>query len=83
MQQAIEEAGTLDQTKIRDIMATKTYQTALGPFNFTKNIFLNHPGEVGQWQNGAWEIIDVGKKRTAKPMYPKPAWQPPPPPAKK
>ena len=79
LKQAIEEAGTLNQTKIRDIMASKTYPTALGPFNFTKNIFLNHPGEVGQWQNGTWEIIDVGKKRTAKPIYPKPAWQPPPP----
>jgi branched-chain amino acid transport system substrate-binding protein len=82
-QQAIEEAGTLDQTKIRDIMASKTYQTAMGPFNFTKGINLNHPGEVGQWQNGNWEVIDVGPKRTAKPIYPKPAWQPPPPPAKK
>jgi branched-chain amino acid transport system substrate-binding protein len=83
LKQAIEEAGTLNQTKIRDIMASKTYPTALGPFKFTKNIFIDHPGEVGQWQNGTWEIIDVGKKRTAKPMYPKPAWQPPPPPAKK
>ena len=83
LKQAIEEAGTLNQTKIRDIMASKTYPTALGPFKFTKNIFIDHPGEVGQWQNGMWEIIDVGKKRTAKPMYPKPAWQPPPPPAKK
>jgi branched-chain amino acid transport system substrate-binding protein len=83
LQQAIEEAGTLNQTKIRDIMATKTYPTALGPFKFTKNIFIDHPGEVGQWQNGTWEIIDVGKKRTAKPIFPKPAWQPPPPPAKK
>ena len=34
--QAIEEAGTLNNTKIRDLMATKTYQTALGPFKFTK-----------------------------------------------
>ncbi|MBP1743016.1 MAG: branched-chain amino acid transporter substrate-binding protein [Deltaproteobacteria bacterium] len=94
LKQAIEEAGTLNQTKIRDIMASKTYPTALGPFKFTKNIFIDHPGEVGQWQNGTWEIIDqwqngtweiidVGKKRTAKPMYPKPAWQPPPPPKKK
>jgi len=83
LKQAIEEAGTLNQTKIRDIMAKKTYPTALGPFKFTNNIFIDHPGEVGQWQNGTWEIIDVGKKRTAKPMYPKPAWQPPPPPAKK
>ena len=77
-QQAIEEAGTLDNTKIRNIMATKTYQTAMGPFSFTKGIFLNHPGEVGQWQNGTWEVIDVGAKRTAKPMYPKPEWGPPP-----
>ncbi len=83
LKQAIEQAGTLNQTKIRDLMATKTYPTALGPFNFVKNIFLNHPGEMGQWQNGTWEIIDVGKKRTAKPMYPKPPWQPPPPAKKK
>jgi branched-chain amino acid transport system substrate-binding protein len=83
LKQAIEEAGTLNQTKIRDVMAKKTYPTALGPFKFTNNIFIDHPGEVGQWQNGTWEIIDVGKKRTAKPMYPKPAWQPPPPPKKK
>jgi branched-chain amino acid transport system substrate-binding protein len=82
-QQAIEEAGTLDQTKIRDVMASITYQTAMGSFNFTKGINLNHPGEVGQWQNGSWEVIDAGPKRTAKPIYPKPAWQPPPPPAKK
>jgi hypothetical protein len=40
---------------------------------------LNHPGEIGQWQNGKWEVIDPGKKRTAKPIYPKPEWQPPPP----
>ena len=42
--QAIEEAGTLNKTKIRDVMATKTYQTAMGPFSFTKQVFLNHPG---------------------------------------
>jgi branched-chain amino acid transport system substrate-binding protein len=77
--QAIEEAGTLDNTKIRDIMATKTFDTALGPMDYKKNnTFLNHPGEMGQWQNGVWEVIDPGPKRTAKPIYPKPAWQPPP-----
>jgi branched-chain amino acid transport system substrate-binding protein len=78
-EQAIEAAGTLDNTKIRDVMAARTFQTAMGPFNFTKGINLNHPGEVGQWQNGKWEVIDVGAKRTAKPMYPKPQWAPPPP----
>jgi branched-chain amino acid transport system substrate-binding protein len=78
-QQAIEEAGTLNNTKIRDVMAKKAYETAMGPMNFTKNINLVHPGEIGQWQNGKWEVIDPGKKRTAKPIYPKPEWGPPPP----
>jgi branched-chain amino acid transport system substrate-binding protein len=76
--QAIEEAGTLDNKKIREVMATKTFQTAKGPFKFTNNIMIDHPGEVGQWQDGKWQVIDVGAKRTAPPMYPKPAWGPPP-----
>jgi branched-chain amino acid transport system substrate-binding protein len=72
--QAIEEAGTLDQTKIRDVMASKTFETAMGPMKFQKGVNTNHPGEVGQWQNGVFEIIDPSKKRTAKPVYPKPEW---------
>jgi branched-chain amino acid transport system substrate-binding protein len=76
--QAIEEAGTLNNTKIKDVMAKKTYDTAMGPMSFKGQYNTNHPGEIGQWQNGAWEVIDPGLKRTAKPIYPKPAWQPPP-----
>ena len=60
-------------------METKTYRTALGDFSFAKQHFSNYPGLVGQWQNGMWEVIDVGAKRTAKPMFPKPEWAPPPP----
>jgi branched-chain amino acid transport system substrate-binding protein len=77
--QAIEEAGTLNQTKIKDVMEKKTYHTALGDFSFPKHVFRNFPGLVGQWQSGTWEVIDVGAKRTAKPIYPKPQWAPPPP----
>jgi branched-chain amino acid transport system substrate-binding protein len=74
-EKAIEEAGTLNQAKIRDVMATKTFNTAMGPMNFDKTrINMTHPGEIGQWQNGMFEIIDPGKKRTAKPIYPKPEW---------
>jgi branched-chain amino acid transport system substrate-binding protein len=74
-QQAIEKAGTLDQKKIRDIMATETFETALGPFWYDKNrYFVNHPGEIGQWQKGVFEVIDRSKKRTAPPEYPKPPW---------
>lgn len=76
--QAIEEAGTLNNTKIKDVMAKKTYDTAMGPMSFKGQYNTNHPGEMGQWQNGEWQVIDPGLKRTAKPIYPKPAWQPPP-----
>jgi branched-chain amino acid transport system substrate-binding protein len=74
-QKAIEKAGTLDQKKIRDIMAKEKFDTALGPFWYDKDqFFVNHPGEIGQWQKGVFEVIDPGKKRTAPPEYPKPAW---------
>jgi branched-chain amino acid transport system substrate-binding protein len=74
-QQAIEKAGTLDQKKIRDVMAKERFDTALGPFWYDENrYFVNHPGEIGQWQKGVFEVIDPGEKRTAPPEYPKPAW---------
>ncbi len=74
-QKAIEKAGTLDQKKIRDIMATEKFDTALGPYWYDKDrFFVNHPGEIGQWQKGIFEVIDVGDKRTAPPEYPKPPW---------
>jgi len=74
-QQAIEKAGTLNQKKIRDIMAKERFNTALGPFWYDKDqYFVNHPGEIGQWQKGVFEVIDPGEKRTAPPLYPKPAW---------
>jgi branched-chain amino acid transport system substrate-binding protein len=74
-QQAIEKAGTLNQKKIRDIMAKERFDTALGKFWYDKDrYFVNHPGEIGQWQKGVFEVIDPGEKRTAPPLYPKPAW---------
>jgi branched-chain amino acid transport system substrate-binding protein len=77
-QQAIEKAGTLNQKKIRDIMARERFDTALGPFWYDKDrYFVNHPGEIGQWQKGVFEVIDPGEKRTAPPLYPKPAWPKP------
>jgi branched-chain amino acid transport system substrate-binding protein len=79
-QQAIEKAGTLDQKKIRDVMAKEKFDTALGAFWYDKDrYFVNHPGEIGQWQKGVFEVIDVGPKRTAKPLYPKPVWPKPQP----
>ncbi len=74
-QQAVEKAGTLDQKTIRDIMAKEKFDTALGPYWYDEDrYFVNHPGEIGQWQKGVFEVIDPGPKRTAPPEYPKPPW---------
>jgi branched-chain amino acid transport system substrate-binding protein len=73
-EQSVEMAGTLDQKKIRDIMATQKFDTVLGPFWYDeRRIFVNHPGEIGQWQNGVFEVVDTGEKRTAAPIA-KPLW---------
>ena len=74
---AIEDAGTLDQKKIRDIMATKKFKTALGPTWFDDKQRLArecHPGEYGQWINGNWEVVLPIEKATAKIVFPKPPW---------
>ncbi len=72
--QAVEKAGTLDQAKIRAVMAKEKFDTALGPFWYDeRQISVNHPGEWGQWQNGVFEVIDPGAKRTAAPIV-KPDW---------
>lgn len=76
-QKAIEKAGTLDQKVVRDVLAKEKFETALGPYWYDEHRFLAkecHPGEIGQWQKGIFEVIDKSPKRTAPPLYPKPAW---------
>ena len=79
-EQAIEKAGTLDQAKIREVMATETFNTVLGPTWFEGGLLAVecHAGEIGQYQNGEPEVIDPGQNRTAPPVYPKPDWAAPP-----
>ncbi|MDI6824547.1 MAG: amino acid ABC transporter substrate-binding protein [Bacillota bacterium] len=73
-QQAIEEAGTLDQAKIRELLATKTYDTFAGPFKYDEDrLFRGYLGQIGQWQKGVFEVVDPGKNRTASPIV-KPPW---------
>jgi branched-chain amino acid transport system substrate-binding protein len=72
--QAVEKVGSLNQEKIRDVMAKEKFDTALGPFWYDdRQISANHPGEWGQWQKGVFEVIDPGAKRTAPPIQ-KPSW---------
>ena len=79
--QAIEKAGTLDQKKIRDIMATAKFNTAMGPTWWEEGFIAHeaHPGEVGQWQKGVFEVIGREEKVTAPMLYPKPDWPKPAP----
>ncbi len=79
-QQAIEQAGTLDQAKIADVMRTAHFKTVMSDDLFLTNQILDvscYAGQIGQWQNGVPEVIDAGDKRTAAPIYPKPAWPAP------
>ena len=78
---AIEEAGTLDQAVIRDIMATSTFDTMLGPTWFVNGLMAKecHTGEIGQWQSGVFEVVGPKDKATAELIYPKPDWPAPPP----
>ena len=80
-EQAIVKAGTLNQKKIRDIFATEKFETALGTTWFEGGFLAHdaHPGEIGQWQKGTFEVIGRKAKATAGMMYPKPNWPKPEP----
>ncbi len=77
---AIEKAGTLDQDAIRDVLATETFDTILGPTWYENGLLAKdaHPGEIGQWINGVFEVVGPKDKATAEFVYPKPDWPAPP-----
>jgi branched-chain amino acid transport system substrate-binding protein len=74
--QAIERAGTLDQTAIRDIIAAEHFDTVLGDTWFENGLLSKdcHMGEMGQWQNGVYQVVAPEEHATAEMIYPKPAW---------
>jgi len=74
LQQAIEQAGTLDSVAVKDAIATGEFETILGTVYFENQINQTYPGSIGQWQNGEFEIIAPAENRTADIIYPKPAW---------
>ena len=74
LEQAIVKVGSLDREKIRDVLATGTFSTVVGPVKFDGMFNVQSPGEVGQWQNGEFEVVAAKEKRTANPIVPKPPW---------
>ncbi|MDR0874662.1 MAG: ABC transporter substrate-binding protein [Clostridiales Family XIII bacterium] len=82
-QQAIENAGSLtddgqlDQELLVQYTKENEFDTVLNEhLRFTNNILTDemYLGNIGQWQNGIFEVMDVDDRRTADPIYPKPAW---------
>jgi len=74
LQQAIEAAGTLDPVAVKEALDTTEFNTILGTFSFENQVNPVYPGQIGQWQDGEFEIIGYIDDRTADPIYPKPPW---------
>ncbi|NLN07248.1 MAG: ABC transporter substrate-binding protein [Firmicutes bacterium] len=76
IEQAIERAGTLDNSVLKDVIATETFDTVMGKVWFENGGIPAecYPGQVGQWQDGIFEVVAPSEKATAKPLIPKPAW---------
>jgi branched-chain amino acid transport system substrate-binding protein len=86
LQKAIEKAGTLDPVKIRDVLATETFETPFGEVKFEKQVNTKALTVFDQWQDGELKPIFVFKGvypnvelaeefKTVKMEYPKPSWQ--------
>ena len=62
------------------MLATEKFDTVLGKTWFENGLLSKdcHMGEIGQWQNGVYEVVGPTDKATAEFMYPKPAWPAPP-----
>jgi branched-chain amino acid transport system substrate-binding protein len=81
-QQSIEQAASLDSDAVREVMKTAHFQTALGEMWWDiqgedgGGLLPQecYAGQIGQWQNAIFEVIDPGSKRTADPIYPKRPW---------
>ena len=84
LEQAVANAGELDsngvlnQATLIKYVSTATFDTVLNPkLKFTNNILEDdmYLGNIGQWQNGIFEVIDADGRRTADPIVPKPQWK--------
>ena len=83
--QAIEYADTLDTDALLEVYRTKHFTTLLGDTYWDIQGDAGggllprecYAGQIGQWQNGIFEVVDPGSKRTAAPIYPKASWPAP------
>ena len=74
-QKAIENAGSLDATKVRDALAGLDVMTFFGQIKFdSRGINTFKPMVVEQIQNGAHYTVFPANVANGKPQYPTPSW---------
>lgn len=74
--EAVQKHG-LDRTKIRDALATETFDTVAGPAKFDlANCYLDFPGrgEIAQWQGGEMMEVVWPLQSASSTWIPKPPW---------
>lgn len=76
LQESIEQTGSLENLIISEYIKNNHFTTVLGDTYFIDQELAPecYQGQIGQWQDGFPEVIDVGENRTADPIYPKPEW---------
>ena len=83
MEQALANAGELmDDGRINNLTLVEyvkgaEFKTVMHEsLRFTNNILTDdmYLGNIGQWQNGVFEVVDNDYRRTSDPWYPKPEW---------
>ena len=74
-QKAIENAGSLDPTKVRDALAALDVMTFFGQIKFdSRGINIYKPMVVEQIQNGTHYTVFPTDVANGKPQYPTPSW---------
>jgi len=70
---AIEKAGTLDRTKVRDAIASIDVPTVFGQIKFNEKCRrINAPLVVTQWQKGKMEMVWPDDMKSKALIYPRP-----------
>ena len=72
---AIEKAGKLDATAIRDALAATNMQTVVGPVRFRPDGTGIQPFVVVQWQNGTQQMVWPKELGATQSLYPAKPWR--------
>jgi branched-chain amino acid transport system substrate-binding protein len=73
--EAIKRAGSLDGTKIRDVISKMDYNTVFGPFRVDRDgVQIAHKGVLFQWQDAKRAIVWPEELAPSQPRFPTPPW---------